>query len=186
MKRRLTILALTALAVVALGSVVLTVTPPVHAGGPPDHPRGATQISGVAYPDPDDTCVAASQNADFNNIMTGDLVGCLYVVVDVENTQCINTGNGGSIYHERGTETFVGEYDGNVGTFGTTYLFTSKWSKPCVGGFPDPTAEEIFGRCQHPIVAGSGTGDFIGVTGRLDLKDDIAAGNFPYKGHLKW
>ena len=47
-------------------------------------------------------------------------------------------------------------------------------------------ALEIFGRCQHPIVAGSGTGVFEGVTGRLDFKDDIAAGNFPYRGHFKF
>ena len=37
---------------------------------------------------------------------------------------------------------------------------------------------EIFGRCQHPIVAGSGEGVFEGVTGRIDMKDDIEAGNY--------
>jgi hypothetical protein len=45
---------------------------------------------------------------------------------------------------------------------------------------------EIFGRCQHPIVNGSGEGVFSGVTGRLDMKDDIEAGNYPYRGHLKF
>jgi hypothetical protein len=29
-------------------------------------------------------------------------------------------------------------------------------------------------------------GDFEGVTGRFDIKDDLDAGNFPYKGHLRW
>ena len=44
---------------------------------------------------------------------------------------------------------------------------------------------EIFGRCQHPIVPGSGTDIYEGVTGRLDFKDNIEAGNFPYRGHLR-
>ena len=183
MKRRLTILALTALAVTALIGVILTVTSPVYAGG-------VTQISGVAFPDLNNVCDAGNQGADFAALMTEDLDGCLYAVVDVENTQCINTGNGGSIYHERGTETFVGTYNNEVsGTFGTTYLFTSKWSGPCDGGFP--TGEEISGRCQHPIVANSGTDGFAGVTGRLDFKDVIVPGDpgattFPYRGHLQF
>jgi hypothetical protein len=166
---------------VALINVVLMAPTPASAGG-------AIQVSGVGFPDLMNECEAGSQGADFAVLMTGDLEGCLYAFVDVENTQCINTGNGGSIYHERGTETFVGEYNSKSGTFGTTYLFTSQWSGPCEGGFP--TGEEIAGRCQHPIVAGTGTDDFEGVTGRLDFKDVIVPGNpdaitFPYRGHLQ-
>jgi hypothetical protein len=33
-------------------------------------------------------------------------------------------------------------------------------------------------------VTGSGTRDFEGVTGRLDFKGDVAAGNFPMRGHF--
>ena len=59
---------------------------------------------------------------------------------------------------------------GRVGTFATTYKFSSKWA-------PDvSTGSEVHGRCQHPIVAGSGTGGFAGVTGRVDFKDDVATG----------
>ena len=42
------------------------------------------------------------------------------------------------------------------------------------------------GRCQHLVLEGSGTGVFGGVTGRLDFKDDVEAGNFPYRGQLRF
>jgi hypothetical protein len=61
----------------------------------------------------------------------------------------------------------------------TTYRFTAKY-KDCPN-----LVEEIFGRCQHPIVEGSGTGDFEGVTGRFDIKDEDPVA-FPYRGHLRW
>jgi hypothetical protein len=109
--------------------------------------------------------------------MDGDLVGCLYVFVDEENIECSPSGT----YRERGTEIFVGEYNGEAGTFETTYLFTAKL-EVC----PD-LATEIFGRCQHPIVADSGTDVFAGVTGRLDFKDDLTVvpPKYPYRGHLR-
>ena len=63
-------------------------------------------------------------------------------------------------YRETGTELFVGSTSEGAGTFETTYRFEAKYEDPT-----DP-ATEIFGRCQHPIVKGSGTGIFEGVTGR--------------------
>ncbi len=169
MKRRLTILALTALAVVALISVVLTAPSPADA-------EGATQISGIgffaeAYECTDDP---EGDGSDFALIMTGDLEGCHYVFV--ETFECSPSGT----YRETGTEIFVGEYNGMDGTFRTTYLFTAKL------GDCDDLASEIWGRCQHPIVRDTGTDVFEGVTGRFDIKDDIDAGNFPYKGYLRW
>jgi hypothetical protein len=104
--------------------------------------------------------------------MTGDLQGCLYVFV--ETAECSPSGT----YRETGNEIFVGQYNGGAGTFRTTYKFEAKYQDcPNLVG-------EIVGRCQHPIIAGSGNGVFAGVTGRLDFKDDIEAGNFPYRGHL--
>ncbi len=169
MKQRLTIIALTALAVVALISVVLTVTPPAHAGG-----EGAKQISGIGFfAEPEECTDPEGAGADFANNMTGDLEGCLYVFV--ETAECRPSG----VYKETGTEIYVGE----GGTFSTTYRFTAKYDDcPNLQG-------QQFGRCQHPIVAGSGTGVFEGVTGRLDFKDNIEGGqavNFPYRGHLRW
>jgi hypothetical protein len=171
MKRRLTILALTTLAVVALISVVLTAPSPAHAGG-------ATQIAGVGFfADPDAgecTNDAEGNGSDFALRMEGDLEGCHYVFV--ETAECSPSGT----YRETGTETFVGEYNGRAGTFETSYRFTAK-----LGDCPD-LATEIWGRCQHPIIPGTGTGDFAGVTGRFNIEDDVVLVNFPYKGHLRF
>ena len=87
---------------------------------------------------------------------------------------------GGRGIQRDGTETFVGLYNGAPGTFKTTYLFTATYTD-CAN-----LVGEIVGRCQHPIVAGSGEGVFEGVTGRFDFKDDIESGNFPYRGHFRW
>ena len=167
MKRRLTILALT-MALVALINVVLTVSSPVHAGG-------ATRIAGVAFfAAPGECTDPEGSSSDFALLMTGDLEGCHYVFI--ADATCSPSGT----YRETGTEIFVGEYNGQFGTFETTYLFTAK-----LESCPD-LATEIWGRCQHPIIRGTGTDDFEGVTGRFDIKDDLDAGNFPYRGHLRW
>jgi hypothetical protein len=163
MKRRLTFLAFTALTVMAIFSIALAVPSPAGAGG-------ATQISGIAYSDAAGDCAdPEGAGSDFAAVLTGDLEGCLYIFV--ESAKCSPSG----AYQETGTETFVGQ----DGTFRTNYRFEAKF-QDCAN-----LAVEIHGRCQHPIIAGSGTGLFEGVTGRIDFKDDIEAGNFPYRGHLK-
>lgn len=83
------------------------------------------------------------------------------------------------MYLETGEEVFVGSLDGgSEGTFATTYTFESTW-------IPDvPTGSEVHGRCQHPIVAGSGTGGFEGATGRVDFKDEVTTGQYFYRGHI--
>ncbi|HEX5692937.1 MAG TPA: hypothetical protein VFX76_23155 [Roseiflexaceae bacterium] len=171
MKWRKTIVQLTALAVAALISAVLMAPSSAFAGG-------ATQISGVSFFDEANVCNASSQDADFALIMTGDLEGCHYVFID--SVECSPSGT----YREEGRERFVGTYNGAAGTFLTTYKFESKY-EGCAddGSF---IGAEIFGRCQHPLVVGRNTGVFEGATGRLDFKDDIAAGNFPYRGHLRF
>ena len=168
MKRQITILALTALTVMTLLGVVLTVPSPALA-------EGATQISGIGFPAATGECIdSQGAGSDFAIRMTGDLEGCHYVFV--ETATCSPSGT----YRETGTELFVGSYNGGTGTFETTYRFEAKY-EDC----PNLIAE-ILGRCQHPIVSGSGEGVFAGVSGRLDFKDDIEAGNFPYRGHLRF
>ena len=105
-------------------------------------------------------------------LMTGDLNGCWYTDSFTGSSHPSGT------YQETGTETFVGCLaDGTTcGTFGTTYRFEGKFA---------PDGSEIFGRCQHPIVSGSGTEGFEGVSGRVDFKDDVDAGLLRYRGHLK-
>jgi hypothetical protein len=139
----------------------------------PASAEGATQIAGVGYFAEAGECTDSEGNgSDLALTMTGDLEGCLYIFV--ETFHCSPSG----MYHETGTETFV-DGDG-AGTFETTYRFTAK-----MADCPD-LATELWGRCQHPIVAGSGTGIYEGVTGRFNIEDDVAAVNFPYTGHLKW
>jgi hypothetical protein len=138
---------------------------------------GATQISGVGFFATTTECDAAGQGATFAIRMTGDLEGCLYAFID--EFDCSPSGT----YREEGREFFVGTYKGELGTFWTRYKFAGRYEGCAENGAP--IGAEIFGRCQHPITAGTGTGVFEDVTGRLDFKDDIAAGNFPYRGHLK-
>ena len=135
------------------------------------------QLSGSGYFDADDVCNAAAMGADFSLILEGDLDGCLYTFVDGGFGTCMPSG----VYYETGTEIFVGRNkDGEEGAFGTTYRFTAKYTDcPNLEG-------QIFGRCQHPIVADSGSGGFAGFSGRLDFRDDVEAFEFPYRGHLKW
>jgi hypothetical protein len=163
MKRRLTILTLTTLAAVALIGVVWTAPSPALA-------EGATQISGEAVLDEADTCDSASVGADYALLMTGDLDGCLYTFVQTQESSPSGT------YRETGTERFVAS-DGS-GTFETTYRFEAKYEDV------DTLSGEIFGRCQHPIVEGSGTGIFLGVSGQLFFKDEVETGTFFYRGHL--
>lgn len=167
MKRQLTSLAITVLKVVALISLALTVPFPALADG-------ATQISGIGFfADTGECTHPEGQGADYALRMTGDLEGCHYVFV--ETASCSPSGT----YLETGTEVFVGQGSGGD-TFMTTYRFAAKY-QDCAN-----LVGEIIGRCQHPIIAGSGKGIYEGVTGRLDFKDDIEAGNFPYRGHLRW
>lgn len=135
---------------------------------------GATQFSGVGFfAEPGDCNDLEGQGSDYALLMTGDLEGCHYVFV--ETARC----TAGGAYRETGTETFVGRYNGAPGIFRTTYLFTATY-RDCAN-----LAGEIAGRCQHPITAGSGEGVFEGATGRFDMKDDVDAGDFPYRGHFR-
>jgi hypothetical protein len=141
---------------------------------------GAVQISGTGAAAGPGACIdpvtgPLGQSPDFSVDLNGDLAGCLYVFV--ESYSCTPSG----VYIERGTEIYVGGGDpGDDGQFTTTYLFTAKFSD-C-----DNLSGQFFGRCQHPIVAGSGTGDYEGVTGRLDFKDNVETAIATYRGHLRF
>jgi hypothetical protein len=140
---------------------------------------GATQISGVGYVPEGTECTdnvtnEAGQPYDFATRLDGDLEGCQYVFVT--SFECSPSGT----YREEGTEIYI--LDG--GTFSTTYFFRGKFEGCAPNG--EFEGAEIMGFCQHPIVAGSGTGYYEGVKGRLHFQDDVTEGNFPYTGHLKW
>jgi hypothetical protein len=160
--------------------VALVVGLVVALGGPAA--AGTTQIRGVAFYDTAHVCAPPPVGYEEYTsapaiVMTGSLQGCWYTHILSSKDNGVPSG----VYQERGEEVFVGTLDGGaVGTFGTTYKFSSKWS-------PDiSTGSEMQGRCEHPIVPGSGSGAFAGVTGRVDFKDDVATGCFLYRGHLKF
>ena len=137
---------------------------------------GATQFSGVAfYSSPGQCSDPEGAGSSYSVVMTGALQGCHYSFIE---TATCSPGGG---YNETGYEVFVGTYNGQAGTFETTYRFTAKWVN-C-----DPS-QEITGRCQHPLIDGSGTGVFEGMTGRLDMRDIVVPGvggvAFPYRGHF--
>ena len=156
----------------ALAIALVAAPTPAFAGG-------ATQISGVAVYDDPGECVDP-EGADATYVpldMTGDLEGCLYTFVEDSTSSPSGT------YRETGTELFVGSYLGGSGTFETTYRFEAKYEDVA------NLSGEIFGRCQHPIVEGSGTGIYEGVSGILLFKDVLEGDNapyFPYRGHLRY
>jgi hypothetical protein len=137
------------------------------------------QISGVSYYDTTgEECGPPPPGyEDFTTypplVMTGDLEGCWYTRVDAFR----DNGAPSGVYMESGQEVFVGTLNGEEeGIFVTSYRFESKWT-------PDvSTGSEVHGRCQHPLVAG--TGDFAGATGRVDFKDDVTTGLYYYRGHI--
>ena len=155
------------LAVGLLAGLLLTLPTPAQAA---DH-----RLTGTAFvnPSPGTPCPEPpSGYDDFPPIvMTGSLDGCWY-----SNIESARVTSGG-VYLESGTELFVGRLDGGpAGTFTTTYKFEAKL---------DADGAEVRGRCQHPIVSGSGTGGFAGASGRVDFKDIIGDPTFfVYRGHI--
>ena len=139
--------------------------------------NAANQISGSAelIPTPNAVCPVVPSYPDYSAlVMSGDLQGCWYTrilsPIPFETTP-------GGVYLESGEELFVGSLNGVQGTFTTTYKFEAKLN---------PDGSEIRGRCQHKIVAGSGTGGFVGASGRVDFKDIIGGPTVAadYRGHI--
>jgi hypothetical protein len=143
-------------------------------------PAAHTQLAGVAVYDTTGVCPGPPAGfEDYTSVpplvMSGSLQGCWYTKI----VTATDNGAPSAVYQERGAEIFVGTLDGGaVGTFTTTYKFTSKWD-------PDvSTGSEVRGRCEHPIAAGSGTGGFAGASGRVDFKDEVTTGAFLFRGHI--
>ena len=135
---------------------------------------GTTQVSGTAVFNNECQPTAGSPPDDLGDYppidLSGSLDGCWYTYVSASKF------NPSGTYIEQGTEIFVGCWGTTCGTFETTYTFTAKY-------VDDTFAEEIHGRCQHPIVGG--TGDFAGAKGVILFKDDVVNLKFDYRGHIK-
>jgi hypothetical protein len=154
-------------AVGLLASLLLALPAPAHAAN--------RQLTGTAFfsPSPGTPCPVPPSAYDSYPplVMRGSLDGCWYTHIETART------TRGGVYLESGTELFVGRLDGGpAGTFTTTYKFEAKLNAD---------GAEVRGRCQHPIVSGSGTGGFAGATGRVDFKDIIGDPiTYVYRGHI--
>jgi hypothetical protein len=121
----------------------------------------------------------SAEQPDGSKLMSGSLIGVWWTTsFYVKGVEASGGVQGG------GTEMFVGCLDANAngacnagdptGTIDLSFTFTAKY---------DPSfTTELHGRCHHPVVGG--TGDFAGVTGVLDFKDDPVTGCADYRGHL--
>lgn len=137
----------------------------------PARAAGNTQISGTGMFVSTAECSADSPNVYPPIKMSGGLVGCWYT----DKVEVLHFTDNGA-YQELGTETFVGCLaDGTTcGTFSTTYKFTAKYAAD---------GSELHGHCEHKLV--SGTGDFSGITGQVNFKDNVQTGDFTYTGHFQ-
>ncbi|HJP89775.1 MAG TPA: hypothetical protein VJ850_12135, partial [Candidatus Limnocylindrales bacterium] len=134
--------------------------------------NGAVAISGTqrAY----GTCGELSDGYE----MRGDLVGCWWITEFNPDPKFDAKHNG----RATGTELFVGWIGDRYGSFETTFQYTAKMDGPWL------SSPEIHGRCHHPITAGTGTGDFAGITGEVSFKDVLDgpdAPNYPYWGNVR-
>jgi hypothetical protein len=131
-------------------------------------------IAGIGYWAEPGACTdPQGANSSYALSLTGSLQGCNYVTI--EASRC----SPGGAYYESGTEIFVGKLNGTIGTFATNYVFTAKY-RDCQN-----FVGEVNGRCEHPFADGSGSGAFLGMKeARFDMRDDVGAGNFPYRGHI--
>ena len=134
---------------------------------------GTTQVSGIGLFNTACQPPVGSPPADLGDYppieLTGSLYGCWYTYVESAKF------NRSGTYQETGTELFVGCQNGTCGTFKTTYTFTGKY-------VDDTFAEEIHGRCHHPLA--SGTEGFKGAKGLINFKDDVVTPKFDYRGHI--
>jgi len=136
---------------------------------------GTTQVSGIGVYNTACQPPVGSPPANLGDYppieLSGSLSGCWYTYVESAKF------NRSGTYQETGTEIFVGCMNGTCGTFSTTYTFTGKF-------VDDTFAEEIHGRCHHPLA--SGTEGFAGAKGLINFKDDVVNLKFDYRGHIKF
>ena len=173
MKRLIT--TLTFLALLASAGAALASGSKVHVAGI----QGPTDTTAGM---PGDRCAAVDPQTgiapQLSNVMAGNLIGCWYT--DTFN-ETASTPSG--VIHASGAEHFVGCLDaGGASACGTgdpsgslalTYRFEGKF---------DAADNEIWGRCQHKIV--SGTGGFAGATGRIHFTDNVTNQTSNYRGHI--
>ena len=111
--------------------------------------------------------------------MAGGLIGCWYT--DTFNSKYQPTSG---TFQATGTEHFVGclDLDGDQACTGRDPQGTLYFTFQFTGKLNPVTLAEVHGRCQHPII--SGTGDFANASGVITFKDDVTNGTSLYTGHV--
>jgi hypothetical protein len=142
------------------------------------------RVSGIEAPNstaPSDPCYeldpATGQPPVIANAMAGSLIGCWF-------TDAFTWGptSPSGILHATGAEHFVGcldiKQEGRCaeGDPAGTLALSARFEFKVVNN------QEIWGRCQHQIL--SGTGDFVGATGEIDFKDSVPNGTSSYRGRI--
>ena len=157
------------IALVTLVAGALLVAAPASAAG-------AVQVAGNQTP----VATCDGDSSDLGTFsMDGTLIGCWFA----DSFEVVREHASGTV-QITGTEHFDGclDLDGDGSCSGDpqgTLSFSFQFS----GKFDVVTSAEIRGRCQHPIV--SGTGGFATASGVITFKDDVTTGIAPYRGNVR-
>ena len=146
---------------------------------------GRVTISGDATPNISQECVDLYQAADAVGAIElndGELRGCLMFFP--KHFQCDEL-NGFARVRERGTEKFVGTYNGEAGEFKTRYTLEATFETGFCTSLDYST--QLTGGCDHYIRGTSGV--FERARGKITFHDVIdpgnGASNFLYSGWLR-
>jgi len=157
------------IALVTLVAAALLVAAPASGAG-------AGQVAGNQTPVA--TC-DGDTSAFGTYAMDGSLIGCWFA----DSFEVVREHAGGTV-QITGTEHFDGCLDlGGDGSCSGDTEGTLSFSFQFSGKFDVVTSAEIRGRCQHPIV--SGTGGFATASGVITFKDDVTTGIAPYRGNVR-
>lgn len=139
---------------------------------------GTTRVSGDQTPvAPNDPCIAGDPSSLATYTMDGGLIGCWYTDDATYREQPSGTAQA------TGHEHFVGCLDlGGNGDCAGDPSGSLSFSFQFSGKFDTETFAEIRGRCQHPVV--SGTGGFADASGVITFQDDVSTGIAPYTGNI--
>ncbi len=130
------------------------------------------KVSGVGYPGGPGDNGCNEMGADYTIFMTGDIEGCVYGIILSEQYE-----EESGEYQSRDHETFIGTLDGLSGSWEMDEAF---WAV-----FDTETGDQLSGRCEHPIIEGSGTGDFATADGELRFVDNVENHTAVYFGVVK-
>ena len=175
------------------GAIFLGAFGVAPAAAKPKSPQVITihALASVFVADP--VCPGAKLPADGlpnANVMTGTLDGCWYTDTADAFTPPEDNGDGTYTQVFVGTEHFVGclhthgkgprnsrcGKNDPSGTWQTNFVF--------IATFSWATGAELAGGCLHPIIEGSGTGDFTGIRGTIHMTDNVQNGTSDVTGSV--